>query len=625
MPAKHFIVGTAGHIDHGKTSLVRALTGVDTDQLKEEKERGITIDLGFASSTFSNDITLSWIDVPGHERFIGNMLAGAAGIDLVMLVVAATEGVMPQTREHFEICRMLGVRRGVIALTKCDLVDNDGLDLARADISALVAGSFLADVPVIPVSSRTGAGISHLRDALAALACQMENRGVSGNFRLPIDRAFVMKGFGTVVTGTVFDGRAEPDQTLMLLPSGKTVRVRGIQVHGQPAREARRGQRAALNLAGIEAAEIHRGETLVTPGGYRLTREFDVRLEMLSSAPTLAPLHPIHLHIGTTTSVAKLRFHDEIRLATPGSRIFARVLTESPVVTLPGDHFILRRFSPLETIGGGIVLDNQPPRLRRKQSEGRKLATLARGDASAMLVVFVRESAAGCALDDLVPRLGISPEEVRQLAEKSELRMGGPQRDWLLTAEQCEEIAQRIQSILSAFHSRNPMLPGMPKEQARIALNAPWPDPLFDWFLGQDSRFRREGDVVRLSVHKPSLSGQEAAASSKLEDFFRSAGLQVPAVEEALRNSGIELKTAHTILYGLIREGRLVKVGQNLVFHKQNIVEMIGILQNRRGQRFSVAEFKEWTGVSRKYAIPLLEFLDRQRITRREGDSRIVL
>ncbi|MCC6263040.1 MAG: selenocysteine-specific translation elongation factor [Bryobacterales bacterium] len=625
MPAKHFIAGTAGHIDHGKTSLVRALTGVDTDQLKEEKERGITIDLGFASSTFPNDITLSWIDVPGHERFIGNMLAGAAGIDLVVLVVAATEGVMPQTREHFEICRMLGVRHGLIALTKSDLVDEDGLDLAIADVRALAQGSFLADAPVLPVSSRTGAGVERLRGALQALTAQMESRPVSGNFRLPIDRAFVMKGFGTVVTGTVFDGRAVPDQTLLLLLRNKPVRIRSIQVHGKPAEVARRGQRAALNLTGVDVAEIHRGDTLVTADGFRLTREFDVQLEMLPSAPELPPLHPVHLHLGTTACVAKLRFHDRVRLAAPGNRLFARVLAESPVVTLPGDHFILRRFSPLETIGGGIVLDNHPPRLRRNQGEGGKLTTLAGGDPAKALTEFVRETAAGCSLESLIPRMGYSAPELRRLAERSGLRMGGPQANWLLEAEQSEELAGRIQSILAAFHSRNPMLPGMSKEQARIALNAPWPDAVFDWFLSQDSRFHREGETVRLSVHKPSLSGEEAAAAGKLESLFRSAGLQVPPVEEALRASGIEPRTAQTLLHGLVREGRLVKVGQDLVFHKQNLAETIGLLQSRRGQRFSVAEFKEWTGISRKYAIPLLEFLDRQRVTRREGDSRVIL
>jgi selenocysteine-specific elongation factor len=266
MAAKHFIAGTAGHIDHGKTSLVLALTGVDTDRLKEEKQRGITIDLGFASSTFPNDITLSWIDVPGHERFVGNMLAGAAGIDFVVLVVAATEGVMPQTREHFEICRMLGVQRGLIALTKSDLVDAVGLELAEADVSALVAGSFLESAPILPVSSRTGAGIPAFRDALLSLVRGMEPRPLSGNFRLPVDRSFTMKGFGTVVTGTVFNGSVSPEQPVLLLPAGKTLRVRGVQVHGKPVSAALRGQRAAVNLAGIECTDIQRGDVLVAPG-----------------------------------------------------------------------------------------------------------------------------------------------------------------------------------------------------------------------------------------------------------------------------------------------------------------------------------------------------------------------
>lgn len=625
IPAQYFIVGTAGHIDHGKTSLVRALTGTDTDQLKEEKERGITIDLGFASGTFPNDITLSWIDVPGHERFIGNMLAGAAGIDMVVLVVAATEGVMPQTREHFEICRMLGVRRGLIALTKSDLVDADGLELAEADVRALVAGSFLEGEPVIAVSSRTGAGIERLRAALSGIAREMENRAASGNFRLPVDRAFVMKGFGTVVTGTVFNGCAGLEQTLTLLPSGKPVRVRGIQVHGHPASEACRGRRAALNLAGVDVAEVHRGDTVVEPGAYRLTREFDVQLELLPSAPELPPLHPVHFHMATSATVAKMRFHGRAGRAAPGSRVFARVYTEAPLVALPGDHFILRRFSPLETIGGGIILDNQPPRLRRNQPEDEKLRILAAGNPANALILAVKESEAGCALASLIPRLGLPEPDLRSLVERSGLRVAGPQGDWLLAAEQSEALAARLQGILAAFHASSPMLPGMGKEQLRAALGAPWPGTAFDWFIEQDSRFQRDGDTVRLSVHRPTLSEAEAQASRKLENLFLAAGLRPPAVADALRESGIDSKTALTILQNLIREGRLVKVGQTLVFHKQNIAEAVGLLRERRGRQFTVAEFKEWTGVSRKYAIPLLEFLDRQRITRRTGDSRLVL
>ncbi|MCZ2156113.1 MAG: selenocysteine-specific translation elongation factor [Bryobacterales bacterium] len=625
IPAKNFIVGTAGHIDHGKTSLIQALTGVDTDQLKEEKERGITIDLGFASSTFPNDITLSWIDVPGHERFIGNMLAGAAGIDMVLLVVAATEGVMPQTREHFEICRMLGVQHGLIALTKSDLVDQDGLELAEADVRALVAGSFLADAPVIAVSSRTGAGLDRLRDALLHLASEMTSRPVTGNFRLPVDRAFVMKGFGTVVTGTVFDGSVQLEQNVTLLPHGRSARVRGIQVHGSPAVEAHRGQRAALNLSGIDVSDVHRGNTVTTPGAYLPTKEFDVQMELLSSAPELPALHPVHLHMATSATVAKMRFHDRAARATPGSRVFARVYTEAALIALPGDHFILRRFSPLETIGGGIILDNQPPKLRRKESAVEKLRILASGNLARSLAIAVNERDAGCSLASLVPRLGLRETDLLSLVERSDVRTAGLQGDWLLTPAQSEALATRLQSILTTFHANNPMLPGMGKEQLRAALAAPWPDAVFDWFIAQDSRFQREGDTVRLSVHQPTLSRAETVASRKLESFFLDAGLQVPAMADALRESGVEPKTALTILQNLIREGRLVKIGQNLVFHKQNIADAIGLLQKHRGQQFSIAEFKEWTGISRKYAIPLLEFFDRQRITRRTGDSRTVL
>lgn len=625
MTAKHFIAGTAGHIDHGKTSLVRALTGVDTDRLKEEKQRGITIDLGFASSLFPNNITLSWIDVPGHERFIGNMLAGAAGIDLVVLVVAATEGVMPQTREHFEICRMLGVQHGLVALTKADLVDDMGLELAQADVRDLVAGSFLEGAPVIAVSSRTGFGIDTLRETLQSILARMEPRVATGCFRLPIDRSFVMKGFGTVVTGTVFNGTVAPEQAVLLLPAEKTLRVRGVQVHGRSVPTATRGQRAAINLAGMEAGEIQRGDVLVAPGQLRLSREFDVLVDILPSAPPLPPRHPVHFHLGTKATVAQLRIYGGVAAAQPGSRVYARLVAAEGVLGLPGDRFILRRFSPLETIGGGVILDNTPPRLRRKQTHEDRLTALATGNAASSMGIFVRETPAGCPLSSLVPRIGVPEAELREIAVRASLKFAGPQKDWILDAGQLETQSARIQSQLAQFHARNPILPGMPKEQLRAACCAPWPDDVFDWVLAHDTRFVREGDVVRLSVHQPALSGAEAEASRKMESLFLAAGLQTPPTEEALQSSGLEPKLALTILHRLIREGRLVKVGQDLVFHKQNLGQLVGMLQRRRGQSFSVADFKSWTGVSRKYTIPLLEFLDRQRITRREGDRRTIL
>ncbi len=625
MLGKHFIAGTAGHIDHGKTSLIRALTGVDTDRLKEEKERGITIDLGFASSTFPNDITLSWIDVPGHERFIGNMLAGAAGIDFVVLVVAATEGVMPQTREHFEICRMLGVRRGIVALTKADLVDEDGLALAHADVVALVRDSFLDSAEIIPVSSRTGVGLEALREAVERVIGDLDSRLATGSFRLPVDRAFVMKGFGTVVTGTIFNGRIQADSLLTLLPDGRQVRVRGIQVHGEKVSQAVCGQRAALNLAGVDVTEVRRGDSLVEEGAFRETREFDVLLEMLANAPPIPSLATVHFHIATTANIAKLRFHERVRVAQPGSRVFARIITEQPVVALPGDHFIIRRFSPVETIGGGIVLDNQPPRIRRGQNGAERLSLLARGSPVLAISVFTREDPDGCPLESLVTRLGLPAAELRALARVSGLRIAGSQNNWLLTSEQATGHSERIQSTLAQFHTANPMLPGMPKEQLRGEVGKQWPDGLLDWYLSEDARFVKDQETVRLSVHRPTLSGAEAEAARQMESVFLTSGLQVPAVETVLAQSQVNATLAKTILHGLIRQGRLVKVGQDLVFHKQNLGETIARLQSHRGEQFSVADFKEWTGVSRKYAIPLLEFFDRQRITRRDGDLRIVL
>ena len=625
MLGKHFIAGTAGHIDHGKTSLIRALTGVDTDRLKEEKERGITIDLGFASSTFPNDITLSWIDVPGHERFIGNMLAGAAGIDFVVLVVAATEGVMPQTREHFEICRMLGVRRGIVALTKADLVDEDGLDLARADVHALVRDSFLEAAEIIPVSSRTGLGLEALREAVERVIGSLDSRLATGSFRLPVDRAFVMKGFGTVVTGTIFNGRIEADALLTLLPDGRQVRVRGIQVHGEKVSHAVCGQRAALNLAGVDVAEVRRGDSLVEEGAFRETREFDVQLETLANAPPIVSLATVHFHIATTATIAKIRFHERVRVAQPGSRVFARIITEQPLVALPGDHFIIRRFSPVETIGGGIVLDNKPPRIRRGQNGAERLSLLSLGSPVVDINVFTKEEPDGCLLESLVTRLGLPVTELRALARVSGLRLAGAQSNWLLTSEQVTGHAERIQSALAQFHTVNPMLPGMPKEQLRGEIGKQWPDGLLDWYLSEDARFVKDQETVRLSVHRPTLSGTEAEAARQMESVFLTSGLQVPAVEAVLAQSPVNATLAKTILHGLIRQGRLVKVGQDLVFHKQKLGETIARLQSHRGERFSVADFKEWTGVSRKYAIPLLEFFDRQRITRREGDLRIVL
>ncbi|MCU0227632.1 MAG: selenocysteine-specific translation elongation factor [Bryobacterales bacterium] len=619
------IAGTAGHIDHGKSSLVRALTGQDPDRLKEEKERGITIDLGFASSTLPNDIILSWIDVPGHERFVGNMLAGAAGIDFVLLVVAANEGVMPQTVEHFHICRLLGIRHGMVVLTKCDLADELSLRLARAQIEALVSGSFLDGAPVREVSSHTGQGMAGLVAELANLAEAVPPRSHGALFRMPVDRAFTMKGFGTVVTGTVFDGAVRRDEELLLLPAGLPVRVRGIQRHGASQPDAQAGQRAAINLAGIEVDDVQRGDVLVRPGGYQATRRLDARVELVEDAPPLVTLSPVHLHVGTKECVGRIRFHDGLRVLLAGETGFARLHLDEDVVVLPGDRFILRRFSPLQTLGGGMVLDNQPPRLRRKQPIADRLRVLEQPSLTARVSIFAREQSAGLEAANLSPRVGAPVERILHAADEASLRRLGPKRTWLIGSSALEAIAERIQSALAAFHRDHPVLPGAPKDVVRGHAGADVPPMVADWVLAGDPRFRLERDLVRLASHEANLDAPEAAIARRMEQQFLDAGLHVPDVEEVLRQSGVDATRARTLLQLLIREGKLVKVGADLVFHKHVLGNVVRMLAQRRGQRFGVADFKEWTGVSRKYAIPLLEFLDRQRITRRDGDVRLIL
>ncbi|MCW5963684.1 MAG: selenocysteine-specific translation elongation factor [Bryobacterales bacterium] len=624
-PTRVRIAGTAGHIDHGKSSLVRVLTGQDPDRLKEEKERGITIDLGFASSTLPNHITLSWIDVPGHERFVGNMLAGVAGIDFVLMVVAANEGVMPQTEEHFHICRLLGIRHGLVALTKCDLADEMSLGLARAQVSSLVRGTFLEGAPMIAVSSQTGEGLDALQEALAIVAESIPDRPHGELFRMPVDRAFSMKGFGTVVTGTIFDGTVRKDEERMLLPARSVVRVRGIQRHGAAQTSATAGQRAAINLVGVDVAAVRRGDVLVQPNSYQPTRQIDVQVELVRSAPTLSNLSPLHFHAGTRECVARIRFHDGRRALQPAETGFARLHLDEEVVVLPGDRFILRRFSPLETLGGGTVLDNHPPRLRRKQGMAERLSALLQPSLPARVAMFARDYTAGCEAALLVPRVGASVASILDAADHAQLRRMGPQRTWLISSHHLEVIAEQVQSVLSAFHREHPMLPGAPRETLRVQAGAGVPPALVEWILTGDPRFRTERDLVRLASHEANLDAPEAAVARRIEMSFLDAGFAVPAVEEVLDQSGIDAARCRTLLQLLIREGKLVKVGPHLVFHKQVLGNMIRMLAQRRGQRFSVADFKEWTGVSRKYAIPLLEFLDRQRITRRDGDARVVL
>ncbi len=626
---RYILVGTAGHIDHGKTSLVRALTGIDTDRLEEEKRRGITIDLGFAHLALTRDLQLGFVDVPGHERFVKNMLAGIGGIDLVLFVVAADESIKPQTREHFDICRLLGIPQGVTALTKADLVDREILDLVRLEVEELVAGSFLDGAPIVPVSSNTGRGLPELREALES-AAKASNplRDSAGHFRLPIDRVFSVKGFGTVVTGTLFSGSVAKEQEVEVYPSGRRLRVRGVQVHGVAADRAVAGQRTALNLADIDPAELRRGDVLSEPGRFHAGTRFDCRLHLLPSAKPLKNRAPVHFHSGTAEIEAEVRLFGTAVLK-PGTSAYARVTLREPALLLPGDRFIIRMFSPVVTIGGGAVLDVGEHRYRQGEDPAERLHVLESGDAAARIALLVKEAPFGMGIGDLTARTGFPQREIEAAAKT--LAVIAQPAPWYVDRSWFEALRQELVKVVSEFHRRNPLLPGIPRQDLRARVfperrgTAAAPPFLLDAALAGLRELVAEGEIVRARSHKLVLKEEEEQARAAIERAFEQAGLATPAVAEVLAKSGVEPSRARSLLQILLRERRLVRVSEDLVFHHSALERLRQLLATRKSTRFTVAAFKDWTGISRKYAIPLLEYLDRERITRRDGEERLVL
>jgi selenocysteine-specific elongation factor len=621
---KHIIAGTAGHIDHGKTALVKALTGIDADRLAEEKRRGITIDLGFAHLQLTPDLRLGFVDVPGHERFVKNMLAGVGGIDLVMLVVAADESVKPQTREHFEICRLLEIPRGLIVLTKSDLVDEELLDLSRMEVAELVAGSFLEGAPVVAVSSTTGKGLDELRRELARAAAAVPEKNSAGYFRLPIDRVFTVKGFGTVVTGTLISGAVEKEQETEVYPAGRLLRVRGLEVHGAKTERAVAGQRTALNLADIEPADLARGDVLSEPGRFHAVRHIECRLELLPSAKPLKHRAPVHFHAGTAEIEAAVRLFGAATLR-PGETAYARLILREPALLLPGDRFIIRMFSPVVTIGGGVVVDIGERRYARGFDVAHRLGVLAGSDRAARIALLVREADFGMAMADLVARTGMAASAIDRAAAEAglvELPLASP---WFVDRAWFQAACDRLQKTVREFHRQHPLLAGVARPELRASLAQDMPPFLLDALLAASQDVVAEGEIVRLHGHAVVMREDEEHARQAIERAFEQAGLAVPAVAEVLAQAGVEAARARTLLEILLREKRLVRISQDLVFHHSAMEKLRSLLAQRRPARFSVPDFKLWTGISRKYAIPLLEYLDRTHVTRREGDQRVIL
>jgi selenocysteine-specific elongation factor len=619
---KHVVAGTAGHIDHGKTALVKALTGIDADRLEEEKRRGITIDLGFAHLDLPSGLRIGFVDVPGHERFVKNMLAGVGGIDLALFVVAADESIKPQTREHFDICRLLQIPRGVIALTKSDLADADMLGLVKLEVEELTAGSFLASSPIVPVSSTTGAGIAALKSELERVALSIPARDSAGHFRLPIDRVFSVKGFGTVVTGTLISGSVEKEQEVEVFPSSRRVRVRGAEVHGSQAARATAGQRTALNLAGIEPADLKRGDVLASPGVFRAVNQFDCRLQLLSSAKPLKHRAPVHFHSGTAEIEAEARLFGAASIK-PGQTAYARIVLRDPALLLPGDRFIIRMFSPVVTIGGGVVIDTAAPRYRKNDNVAARLDALSAPDAPRRIATLAGEARYGIALAELVARTGMTEAAIAAAAAKVPVVQLTPpyyiDRAWFDAAR------ARLQKAVRQFHSAHPLQPGIALHDLRNAEIPGAPPFVLDALLAESKEIALEGEIARLRGRKVSLRDDEQQARQAIERAFETGGLAAPSAAEALAKSGVESARARELMQILLREKKLVRINAELILHHAAVAHLRELLGARRGVRFQVPAFKEWTGVSRKYAIPLLEFLDREHVTRREGDERIVL
>lgn len=634
------IVGTAGHIDHGKTALVKALTGVDADRFPEEKRRGITIDIGFAELKL-DDLRIGFVDVPGHEKFVKNMLAGASGIDLVLLVIAADESVMPQTREHFEICRLLEIKQGLIVLTKKDLVDDELLELVKMETAELVENSFLENAPVIAVSAKTGTGIEELKTELKNLAEKIPERKNELIARLPIDRSFTVKGFGAVVTGTLATGEVTEGSEMELLPIEKFVRVRGVQTYGNSVKRARAGQRTAVNLGGVDHAEIERGMVLTEKDILRSVQIFDAEIEVLkTSKRALKSRQRIRVHIGTIEALARIQILNDKNEIAAGEKDFAQVRLEIPIVCVPNERFIIRQYSPQVTIAGGKVLDNSAAKHRRKDIEqARKyLENLTQAD-NAKQIKLSLESANenGLTFQDLQARTALRKEILQTAIDESkEEKSIVKAENFYIARTPFENLKAKTFLEIENFHKKEPLRNGVLRETLREKIYAFYPPEIFRAVLKNlesEKKIVSEKDFVRAAAHNLELSNDEKTLREKLSDIFKNAKLEVPKLEDVLnetvKNTKADKNHARKIFQLILNSGEIVKVTDEFYFSRPAIdnliLQMRDFAEKSADRLIDVAAFKDLASISRKYAIPLLEYFDREKITRRAGDKRLIL
>jgi selenocysteine-specific elongation factor len=631
----HIILGTAGHVDHGKTSLVKCLTGIDTDRLKEEKERGITIELGFASLQLSGKMSIGIVDVPGHEKFIKNMVAGAGGIDLVAMVIAADEGVMPQTREHLDICTLLGIRTGLVALTKTDMVDETWLDLVRDDIQEFLKGTFLESAPIVPVSATTGNGLPEFITALEGLISKIHKQDDSGLFRLPIDRIFTMRGFGTVVTGTLISGKVSTGDTINILPDRITAKVRGIQVHNQPAEYAEAGQRTAINLQGIDRSSFARGSVLVHSEIFSPTIRIDVHYRHLPSAPKkLKNRDLIRFHSGTMEIIARIILLDQDEIL-PGESAFAQIVLESPGVNMTADRFVVRSYSPVRTIGGGVILDPLPRKHKRASDKiHNEMNTLLNGtDMERVSVIMDRGDYRGVNFNELMIRTGLGAGKLHsyldQILSKRKAILFDKNERRVVSSVLHEDLQDSIISAIKSFQKRFPLKAGISKEELRTAQNNGLDIRLFQLAirdLEKDGKIVIEKDLVRTTDHVINLQGELEDLRNRIEKIYSDAKLTPPILKELLESLGGGKLSAKDVLKIMLKDGVLIKVTEELYFHRDalnRLRENYRELLLKEGKS-TPTSFKELTGLSRKFIIPLIEYFDAVKFTIRVGDHRIL-
>jgi len=632
---KHFVLGTAGHVDHGKTALIKALTGTDTDRLKEEKKRGITIELGFASLALPSGQTLGIVDVPGHEKFIKNMVSGAAGIDLVMMTIAADEGIMPQTKEHLQICSLLGISKGLVALTKIDLVEEDWLELVQSEITEFLKGTFLEDAPIVPVSAIKQKGLPDLVKAIDATVNKIDEKANDGIFRLPVDRVFTMKGFGTVVTGTLVSDHIKSNEEVEILPQNIAARIRGLQVHNQPVDEVWAGQRTAINLQGLEKSAIERGNVLVRPKTVWPSQRLDIFVQFLASnSKNLKNRSLVRLHTGTSEIIARITLLDKDEIA-PGQKGFAQLVLADKDVVVAGDHFVLRSYSPVTTIGGGRIIDPLPSKHKRQNEKIiADLNTLQNGPLPERIsVIMERTGFSGINLRELNFRIGVNTKKICETLDSlfsgKKAILLDSEDTTVISAFFYNQLEELISKKLAAHHKKNPLQEGISKEQLKETLGHAISTKLYNLALRnlvKKEIIVSDKDNVRLAEHKIELADDLDSLRKNIARIYNDAGLTPPNLNDVINDFKEQRAKAQSIIKLMLKDGDLIKINEDLCFAREPFNKLHDDYKAMliKDGKATPATFKDLTGLSRKYIIPLMEYFDMSKLTVRVGDHRIL-